>query len=247
MRNPLIILTIIILTAIIIYYFSSQNEGFEGNRDIFTFPPMLVINLPERADRRIQIKEEFNNWPQPLEIVEAVKRKPGWIGCTLSHLKCIQIAKERDYPWVLCIEDDCMLAPDALNNFYSALPHLWKNRHKWDIYTGGIFLIKNKKGAVCADPPIVDAGGYSTHFILVNKNSYDKIIDKLTSSTDEKKLPKIDVYYSESLKSYASLPFIALQRPDRSDIENKFRDHTNIYKKSEKSLFELFNNTKHKI
>ena len=243
--------SIILITVIIVYYGSHGSEQrIEGFSDVFTFPPILVINLKERADRRKQIKEEFEGWPQSVEIIEAVKRKPGWIGCTLSHLKCIQIAKERDYPWVLCVEDDCMLAPssqEALNNFYSALPHLWKNRDKWDIYTGGIFIVKNKKGAVCSDPPIVEAGGYSTHFILVNRNSYDKIIDTLTAAKTENELPKIDVYYSESLKTYTSLPFVALQRPDKSDIENKFRDHTKTYLNVEKSLLDLFNKTKHKI
>lgn len=71
----------------------------------------LYINLLERIDRREHVENELKK----LGIVNflrfnAIKlpKKPGSaaIGCSLSHLKCIKIAKEKNWPYVLIVEDD---------------------------------------------------------------------------------------------------------------------------------------------
>ena len=78
------------------------------------FPPILYINLDSRKDRMQELTREFANFPVAPERVSAVKYSPGWKGCSASHLKCITIAKERNYPWVLIVEDDCALTTNAL-------------------------------------------------------------------------------------------------------------------------------------
>jgi GR25 family glycosyltransferase involved in LPS biosynthesis len=72
------------------------------------FPPVFVINLEDRKDRWAEIQESFRNWPVQLERIDAVRASPGWKGCFESHKKVVQLAKDKGYPWVLVLEDDCM-------------------------------------------------------------------------------------------------------------------------------------------
>ena len=51
------------------------------------------------------------------ERFNAIKLKDPRIGCSMSHLKIIQTAKERDLDYVVVLEDDVEFTqPDELNN-----------------------------------------------------------------------------------------------------------------------------------
>jgi hypothetical protein len=67
----------------------------------------LFINLDERPDRRNYVINELSkigcNNP---ERVPAVKMEHGAVGCSFSHIKCLELAKERNYPYVFICEDD---------------------------------------------------------------------------------------------------------------------------------------------
>jgi hypothetical protein len=180
------------------------------------FPPILYINLDTRKDRMLEITKEFSKWPVPPERVSAVKYSPGWKGCSASHLKCVTIAKERKYPWVLIVEDDCVLSSTALEKFKALLPFLWNYKDDWDIFYGGTTFIKYgiRKSY---DPPLFQVSGYATHFCLIHNSSYNKILDNHPRHIDDFKIP-IDVYYSNKLRIWTTTPFIAKQRPSISDI-----------------------------
>lgn len=122
------------------------------------FPPILVINLDHRADKWEQMQKEFEDWPVKLERVSAIKHDIGWKGCYLSHLKCVKIAKERNYPWVLYLEDDCILMPGAKERFLDALPYLWDTRKHWDFFMGGLAQVANI-GLIYFEKTIVKAEG----------------------------------------------------------------------------------------
>lgn len=234
--NKYIIFGFIILILLTIVIWSRKQH--EGWSDVpMQFPPMLVINLPERKDRREHILKEFNTWPQKPECIEAVRRKPGWKGCTLSHLKCIEIAKQRKYPWVLCIEDDCQLNQDALKRFNSILPYLWDTRDKWDIYSGGISTLKRIGNIISKEHNIIAVNGYATHFILIHEGTYDKVLKDISKEDD--RLQKIDVYYNDNLRTWTSIPYIGVQRVDFSDIEGRHADYDSIFKHSENKLMNI--------
>jgi len=66
----------------------------------------LYINLEHRTDRLEHVKLELAKISIEGERVNAVKAKIGAIGCTLSHIRCLEIAKQRDYDEVFICEDD---------------------------------------------------------------------------------------------------------------------------------------------
>ena len=75
----------------------------------------LFINLTHRTDRLSHILDQFNGLGITGERVDAIQNSNGAIGCTLSHIKCLEMAIERNYEQVFICEDDItFLDPDLL-------------------------------------------------------------------------------------------------------------------------------------
>jgi glycosyl transferase family 25 len=66
----------------------------------------IYINLDRRQDRREQFEAEAAKMNLPVERFSAIERSPGILGCGLSHLAVLKLARERDWPSVLIFEDD---------------------------------------------------------------------------------------------------------------------------------------------
>jgi GR25 family glycosyltransferase involved in LPS biosynthesis len=201
------------------------------------FPPTLVINLNLRKVRLSEFTQEFHNWPVTVERVSAVKYSPGWKGCAASHLKCIKLAKERNYPWVLIVEDDCTLTPGASEQFQALLPYLWQNKASWDIFYGGTTCI-NKAKHIFHSPPIFELRCLTTHFCLIHNASYDKILNNYPGLFKDYTKP-IDMYYADTQRIWTTVPFFAKQRASMSDIQGRVEDYTDIFNQSEKKLLDL--------
>jgi GR25 family glycosyltransferase involved in LPS biosynthesis len=90
----------------------------------------LFINLEDRKDRLEHALAEFEKMGIKAERVNAVKLKNGAIGCTMSHIKCIELAKERKYEQVFVCEDDITflnvdLFKENIEKFYDNDDILW--------------------------------------------------------------------------------------------------------------------------
>jgi glycosyl transferase family 25 len=76
---------------------------------------ILCISLKSRQDRRDLILKEFKDCGLSIEFVLVAPHETNpEQGCFESHIKCAQIALERNYRNVLILEDDA-----TLNNFHS--------------------------------------------------------------------------------------------------------------------------------
>ena len=78
------------------------------------FKHTLFINLEHRSDRLEHVKEELKKIGVEGERVNAVKLAQGAIGCTMSHIKCIELAKTRNWPHVFICEDDITFTNPSL-------------------------------------------------------------------------------------------------------------------------------------
>ena len=90
----------------------------------------LFINLESRKDRLEHAEAEFKKLGIEAERVNAKKMPNGAIGCTLSHINCLQIAKKRDYEHVFICEDDItFLNPELLKTnlekFHKNCDFIW--------------------------------------------------------------------------------------------------------------------------
>ena len=235
--NIIIIITILIIIALFNY-----NTNTESNP--MSFPPTLVINLKKDKDRMKTLHEDFKfaGWPVPIERVEAVQKKPGYIGCAMSHMKCMELALERNYDWVLIVEDDCLLKPRARDRFTALLPELWKRRSEWDNYYAGPVLTYDKNGyeVVNKDLGLIKIGGDSTHFVLIHKEACKKILNKLRSL---EKLEPIDAFYKTEMRTFTSVPYLAIQKPGESNVQTRkgrtYMDFTEEFNQTEQKLLAL--------
>lgn len=195
---------------------------------------MFVINLDDRLDRWTALQSELKDWPN-VERVSAIKHSPGWVGCTLSHIKCLELAKKRNYEWVLILEDDCMMKPNALQNFKSLLPFLWKNRNKWDVFMGGIscgitpdFKLTGNQKFISRNPNLYQVSGCNSHFCMLHRDSYTRILEKIPKNPSNyiHSENAIDTWYRDNFRVWSTSPFIAIQREGFSDILNNYSDTT---------------------
>ena len=198
------------------------------------FPPILVINLDNRTDKWEQIQTDFKDWPVKLERVSAIKHDIGWKGCYLSHLKCVKIAKERNYPWVLYLEDDCMLTPEAKQRFTKLLPFLWDARKHWDFFMGGLTSVTGC-GLINPEQILYIARGFGAHFCLIHSNTYDRVLDIMDIESGEPE-EQCDSLYRKAMRLWITIPFIAKQYAGYSDISNTHKDSYSEYDEAEQML-----------
>jgi hypothetical protein len=195
------------------------------------FPPTFVLNLADRPEKMEQIRQSFTHWPVTLERITAIRASPGWKGCTASHLKAIQLAKDRNYDWVLILEDDAQLTESGLQTFTRLLPILYARRSEWDIFLGGSTMLEHIRciSSPSQSPPLFQAGAYTTHFCLIHRSTYDKILQYYDDGP-------IDVYYKEKMRLWMTNPHIAVQRPGASDIQNRQTDYSTLFTKASRQL-----------
>jgi len=70
------------------------------------FGGVYVINLDRRPDRLDQITDELDRIGLPFKRFAAIDRKPGILGCGLSHLAVLKEAKTLGLKNILIFEDD---------------------------------------------------------------------------------------------------------------------------------------------
>lgn len=86
---------------------------------------LYVINLDKRSDRWEKINHIFKNFN--LVRVSAVEHNEGYIGCFMSHQKCLRYAKEHNMDYIIVLEDDCIpfetieIFEERLNNIITYL------------------------------------------------------------------------------------------------------------------------------
>ena len=68
----------------------------------------LYINLEHRKDRLEHVTIQMQLLGISGERFNAIKTNDGAVGCTMSHIKCLETAKERDWDHVFICEDDIL-------------------------------------------------------------------------------------------------------------------------------------------
>jgi hypothetical protein len=154
--------------------------------DISQIQHTYYINLTERPDRKAQIIQELQkvgiNNP---ERFNAIKRTSGAIGCSMSHLKCLENAKQQNWDHVLIVEDDItFLSPQLfVMNFNKFL----KNCKNWDVV---LIAGNNIPPYQIIDDTYVKISRCQCAAGYFVKNAYfDKLIDELELN------PKIETIF----------------------------------------------------
>jgi glycosyl transferase family 25 len=190
---------------------------------------VYYINLKDYEDRRINTENELKRMNWKYERFEAFKADDGRLGCCISHLKVIEMAKEKNLDYVVVVEDDILFTePDKYNNMLVDFKNYIKlNNMTFDVLlfaasinTGGVKPITNNiyKASAC----------FTTTGYIVNKHYYDKLIDNfkeavgLLINNGETDIGCIDVNWIKLQKIdnwYILFPRTVNQRPSYSTIQ----------------------------
>jgi GR25 family glycosyltransferase involved in LPS biosynthesis len=193
----------------------------------------FFINLDHRTDRKPHVKKQLSSIGifNPTRF-SAIKLQNGAIGCGMSHLRCLEHARDNAWDHVLIVEDDIQfLNPELFVTQMNAFLH---NQKDWDV----ILLAGNNV------PPYreVDTSCVQVSFCqtttgyLVKNHYFETLIDNVRSGiTNLLRDPRNHIMYAidkfwiqlqKQDKWFLIIPLTVTQREDYSDIEKRQTNYT---------------------
>jgi len=196
----------------------------------------FYINLDSRPDRKVNVEKQLAlvGLDSAIQRFPAIRLPNGAVGCSMSHLKCLQIARANGWPHVFICEDDIQFTKpsvfcDQLNGFLSA-------NKEWDV----LLLAGNNM------PPYREHDTFSvqvTHCqtttgYIVQQQYYETLIENIKEGLQQLiREPHrhvffaIDKYWLHLQKRdrwYLIVPLTVVQRVDYSDIERRMTNYTQV-------------------
>lgn len=188
----------------------------------------FYINLAHREDRKAQVIAELAKLDICGNRFNAVKTANGAIGCTISHLKCLEHADANNWPFVFVCEDDILFLNPALvrANTDQFLATVGDN---WDV----LILGGN------AVPPYQPVGNFAvkvtncqtTTGYIVRRSFYKPLIENIREglalfmrNPENKRQFAIDIYWKRlqaAHRWYMIVPPTVIQREGFSDVESR--------------------------
>lgn len=194
---------------------------------------IFYINLNKRTDRRILIETELNDYGLcNYERFEAIETPSfGAVGCAISHLSVLKIAKNRHYENVLILEDDFtfLTSKTVLEN---NLHDFFNLKIPFDVCMLSYNIIDSEPTIYNCISKIKDAQTASGY--IVNQNYYDKLISlyewaiPLLETTKEHWVYANDQIWKQLQKKdnwYYFNERIGRQRPGYSDNGQCYSDN----------------------
>lgn len=187
----------------------------------------FYINLATRPDRKAHVEKQLQTLGVKAERFNAIQLQNGALGCSMSHLKCIEIAKQNNWENVLIVEDDITFTnPDLFSNHFQLF---LKQHPNFDVV---LIAGNNVPPYQPIDETCVKVRNcQTTTGYLVNQHYYDTLIQnfregiqKLMKEPHNHKFYAIDKYWfrlQEKDNWFLIIPLTVIQREDYSDIEKK--------------------------
>ena len=207
---------------------------------------VLYINLESRPDRREHLEKQLHAIGFPQQVYQrfpAISLENGRFGCSISHIKCLEIAKKNNWEHVLIVEDDIeFLDPELfkkqLNTF---LASSLTNEFDVLLFAGNVVPPYKKINESCVK---VDRCQTTTGY-LVRRHYYDTLIENireglnlLMKNPEKHVMYAIDKWWFQLQAKdawYLIVPLTVTQREDYSDIEKKRTNYTRLMTDLDKS------------
>jgi glycosyl transferase family 25 len=187
------------------------------------------INLDIRVDRKEHVENEFNKLGiTNFERFKAIQLDNGAVGCSMSHLKCIENAKKNNYEYIMICEDDIVFTNPKL--FLTQLNAFWNSDMKdiWDVIliAGNNMLPYKPINNTC----IQVYNCQTTTGYIVKREYYDTLIQNYKEgiqrilkepSNNDYKIDKYWFHLQRKDNWFLIIPLSVVQKEDYSDIEKK--------------------------
>ncbi len=199
----------------------------QPNNDLFG--GVFYINLDHRTDRREQIEDELNKLGLKYERFPAIKHHYGNVGCGLSHLAILKIAKERNLKNVLIIEDDFQVIVEPAV-FWSEMNKFFDSKIEFDMLLPSYNMYKS---APFNDIVRKVLDSQTTSSYIINNHYFDTLINVWEHTLPQLECTQNLIYTIDAIWKrlqpeanwYAFNVRLGKQRPSFSDIENSFKDY----------------------
>lgn len=188
-------------------------------------PMIFYINLDHRTDRKELLEKELNELGLPFERFSAIKDSFGAVGCSKSHLAVLKLARERNYPRVLILEDDFTFVSNR-NVFENVIGQIRDDGKPYDV----CLISYNDKNSLETPEKywkkITNAQTMSGY--MVQQHYYDTLINNLEESiplltkTHKKYYYACDMYWKKLQPGgnwYLTSTRLGKQRASYSDIK----------------------------
>ena len=210
----------------------NNNTTTNNIKNITDIKNAYYINLEKRRDRKAHVESELEKIGIKAQRFNAIQLPNGSLGCSMSHLKCIENAKKNNWDHVLVVEDDITFLDSAL--FTTQLNKFLKFNKVWDV----ILLAGNNH------KPYIQYGDYcvktfrcqTTTGYIVKNTYYDKLIqnykegiNNLMREPTKVNQHAIDKHWfrlQEKDSWFLITPLTVIQRDDYSDIDKKQRNYS---------------------
>ena len=190
----------------------------------------FYINLDERKDRKEFMENELKKLDIIPNRIKAIKMKSGNIGCSLSHIKCIEQAIKNNWDYVTIFEDDIQIIKldllkkkvnELINKDFDILLLSGNNFKPFD-YIDNDHIKVNK---------CFTTGSYiiKKHYYNIYLNNLKEGAEKLIKSNNRDF--SLDVYshiLQKKDKWFLLIPICIIQIPNYSDIEKTNVDYTKL-------------------
>jgi GR25 family glycosyltransferase involved in LPS biosynthesis len=188
----------------------------------------FYINLDRRTDRRAEVEKEFADKGLVVERFPAVEYTPGAIGCNLSHIEVLKLARARGYESVMIFEDDFqfLVSKEEWDQLIVRLPT------SYDVVMLGYNLKQIEPFDDTFDKVIE---GQTTSGYIVHSRFYETLLTKWEEGA---RLfiaqPTLDWIYlldqywkplQPTAEWFAFKTRIGIQRPSFSDLARQFVSH----------------------
>jgi len=196
---------------------------------------VYYINLEERTERKEQVESELNDMGWEYQRFDAIKdENHGRVGCTMSHLKLLTMAKEQNLEYIVIVEDDIQF-----------MRKQWYNDKIKDIMNQDfdVFLLAGN-----IRPPVrltqykdtfKISNSFTTTGYIVKNHYYDSLIQNVKEGLQLLQKDPDGQYNSNAIdchwmglqavdKWYMILPRTITQRPVYSDIEKRFTNYNHL-------------------
>jgi len=190
---------------------------------------IIYINLDEATDRREHIENQLSNVPKEKVLrFNAIKEDWGAIGCTKSHIACLQLAIENGWKNVLIIEDDAIFHNKDIGE--PLLKSVIKNSYDV-ILLGGSFVQYDPVTYRLSTAQTTTAYLVSSHYYSRLLANFEEGLSLLLSTGDYTQFT-IDQFWKPLMlvdQWFVIYPCLIIQKPGYSYIEKRDVDYREYF------------------
>ena len=206
--------------------------------ETYVLENVYYINLEERKDRKELVESELTRMKWKYKRFNAIRLEDGRAGCSMSHLKLLEMARAENLEYIVIVEDDIQFTnPEKYNFMLSEFKRfMTANKEDYDV----LLLAGNLRPPFRRVNDLIYriSKSWTTTGYIVKRHYYDSLIQNikeginlLMNNPSINGQYEIDSYWQQLQAKdtwYILAPRTVTQRPNFSTIENRYTDYNDL-------------------